>query len=330
MKYNISCKIIAVFCVLAVSAAEAKPAVQLPYFAYEGKRLDAKAVGMGETFVSIADNASAAYWNPAGLKQLSRNYFSACVNVRNQSNAQSADIYKNDSLGSKKLLMAGIAAKEGAFMFRPISDFSTTYGSKEIKLKANKYTLSTSSRYSEDSYLGLNMSYISGQMAVVDRTALTADVSQGNGVSLDWGFLYNLGDSVKLGFDIENAPGIIWWDEYRTQSLKSRLQTGFSVTPAGFLVVAVEYENKNVDFKRKDFYHLGLEQVIVPGSVFLREGASAEDPFDNSSEDNVYTGGVGFVLNNGLIIDISARVAKVDNTDKDKTTDYLLSLGFPF
>ena len=37
----------------------------------------ARALGMGSSFVSIADDATAAYWNPAGLVQISRRAFAA-------------------------------------------------------------------------------------------------------------------------------------------------------------------------------------------------------------------------------------------------------------
>ena len=37
----------------------------------------ARALGMGSSFVSIADDATATYWNPAGLVQIPRRAFAA-------------------------------------------------------------------------------------------------------------------------------------------------------------------------------------------------------------------------------------------------------------
>jgi hypothetical protein len=44
-----------------------------------GMGTGARAIGMGGAFVAVADDASAAFWNPAGLTQLKRNqiFFSA-------------------------------------------------------------------------------------------------------------------------------------------------------------------------------------------------------------------------------------------------------------
>ena len=60
-------------------------AVPLPALADEGSHaaeflshgVGARALGMGSSFVSIADDATAAYWNPAGLVQIQRRAFAA-------------------------------------------------------------------------------------------------------------------------------------------------------------------------------------------------------------------------------------------------------------
>ncbi len=60
-------------------------ALSLTAFAEEGSHaaeflshgVGARALGMGSAFVSIADDATAAYWNPAGLAQIQEHAFSA-------------------------------------------------------------------------------------------------------------------------------------------------------------------------------------------------------------------------------------------------------------
>ena len=60
-------------------------AVSMLAFAEEGSHaaeflshgVGARALGMGSSFVSVADDATAAYWNPAGLAQIQRRAFAA-------------------------------------------------------------------------------------------------------------------------------------------------------------------------------------------------------------------------------------------------------------
>jgi len=47
----------------------------------------ARALGMGSAFVSVADDATAAYWNPAGLTKVSANAFSAMYSDLFQTNS---------------------------------------------------------------------------------------------------------------------------------------------------------------------------------------------------------------------------------------------------
>ena len=43
--------------------------------------IGARAVGMGESFVAVADDISSVYWNPAGLARINNNMISASHNV---------------------------------------------------------------------------------------------------------------------------------------------------------------------------------------------------------------------------------------------------------
>ena len=60
-------------------------AVPMLVFAEEGSHaaeflshgVGARALGMGSSFVSVADDATAAYWNPAGLVQIQKRAFAA-------------------------------------------------------------------------------------------------------------------------------------------------------------------------------------------------------------------------------------------------------------
>lgn len=304
-----------------------KENILLPAFIYDGRTIDAKAIGMGEAFVAVSDNVSAIYWNPAGLKQIKGNYLTIDVNTNRETSAANDDLYKNDSLDGKRVIFLGFANSKNAFAYRPISDYSGIFEGKNIEIKANKYTVSFASDYTSRVNIGINMNYISAQLGVIDEITPSANISSGNGLAIDFGLLYSIFKIVKLGFSVENAPGYIWWDDYKRQVLKLHLRTGFSLNLSKWLLVSADYENMNS--VKKEFYHCGLQQTIMQ-HLYFREGIISEGFFPAGGADKKdYTTGVGYEIKN-WVIDLGTKIYKLDNSEKDKATDYTFSLNIPF
>ena len=303
-----------------------KDDLSLPSFIYDDRAVGAKAIGMGEAFVAVSDNASAIYWNPAGLKQLEGSYLAIDLNTLQKTSASNDDLYKSDSLSGKKLIFLGFANSKNAFAFRPISDYSGAFGSKNIEIRANKYTFSFISKYSSRMDIGINVNYISAQIGVVDEIKPSANISDGNGMAIDFGLLYNAAKFAKIGFCVEDAPGYVWWDDYKRQVLKLHLRTGFSLNLSKWFLVSADYEN--MYSMKKEFYHCGLQQSIVQ-HLFFREGIISESFFAGDADKKNYTTGIGYEIKNWNI-DLSAKNYKLDNPDKDKVTDYTFSLNIPF
>ncbi|MFH0948078.1 MAG: hypothetical protein V1833_03670 [Elusimicrobiota bacterium] len=303
----------------------AKQDISLPAFIFDGKPVDAKAIGMGEAFVAVSDNGSASYWNSAGLKQLEGKYFTTCINTSQKTDASDDKLFSSDSLQGKKLTFLGFADSKSAFSFRPISDYSSIFGNKKIEIRANKYIFSSASQYTNRTQLGMNVNYISAHLGVTDLTNNTANISDGNGVSVDFGLLWTASEFTKFGFSVENAPGYIWWTDYKRNIIKSHIRTGFSVKPANWLLASFDYEN--IASIKKEFYHWGLQQTIEK-HVFLRQGVISEKFFDNFDKKSL-TFGAGYELQK-CIIDIAAKSYKLDNPEKDEVVDYTFSLSIPF
>ncbi|MFA5779694.1 MAG: hypothetical protein WC947_06125 [Elusimicrobiota bacterium] len=311
-----------IFCVTTVFAKQDAP---LPVFIFNGKPVDAKAIGMGESFVAVSDNASASYWNPAGLKQLEEKYFTTCINTSQKTDATDDDLFAGDSLQGKKLIFMGFANSKSAFSFRPISNYSSVYEDKKIELRANKYTFSSASQYTDRMQLGINVNYISAQLGTTDLVNPAANISDGNGIAIDFGLLYTASEFAKLGFSVENSPGYIWWTDYRRNIIKSHIRTGLSIKPANWLLMSFDYEN--IGSIKKEFYHGGLQQTIAE-HIFFRQGIISEK-FFNDSDNKSLTIGVGYELKK-WIIDFAAKSYQLENADKNKVTDYTFSLSMPF
>jgi hypothetical protein len=303
----------------------AKQDAPLPVFIFNGKPVDAKAIGMGEAFVAVSDNVSASYWNSAGIKQLEGKYFTTCINTSQKTDASNDDLFANDSLEGKKLIFIGFADSKSAFSFRPVSDYSSVFENKKIELRANKYTFSSAAQYTDKMQLGINVNYISAHLGVTDLVNPAANISDGNGFAADFGLLYTASEFVKLGFFVENSPGYIWWTDYKRNIIKSHIRTGLSIKPANWLLMSFDYEN--IASIKKEFYHGGLQQTIAK-HIFLRQGIISEKFFNNADMKSL-TLGAGYELKKWLI-DFATKSYQLDNPDKDKVTDYTFSLSMSF
>ena len=74
-KYHIVFLLLCVGCISISTGTSAEEGSHAAEFLSHG--VGARALGMGSAFVSIADDATAAYWNPAGLTQIQKHAFSA-------------------------------------------------------------------------------------------------------------------------------------------------------------------------------------------------------------------------------------------------------------
>ncbi|OGS44337.1 MAG: hypothetical protein A2539_01080 [Elusimicrobia bacterium RIFOXYD2_FULL_34_15] len=307
-------------CFTAMSSA--KESAPLPDFIYNSRTVDAKAIGMGEAFVAVCNNASVAYWNPAGLKFLDRRYFTTSINIRKDTKASSEDLFIADSLKGKKLVFLGLTGSRKAISYIPLTDYTGTFENKDIEIRANKYVFSSANQYSSDMTMGVNINYISATLGVIDRIKPDINISDGNGLSVDLGFLYTYYNPIRLGLNLENFPGYIWWNDYKTQKLKPRLRTGLSTRITDWLLVSADYEN--VYSIKEEFYHYGLQQT-VSRHMYVREGLVSKGLFKNS-DDKYVTFGLGYEISI-LQIDLANKIYKLNNANKDKVNDYVLSLS---
>ena len=74
-KYHIVFLLLCIGCVSIPAGTSAEEGSHAAEFLSHG--VGARALGMGSAFVSVADDATAAYWNPAGLTRVQKHAFSA-------------------------------------------------------------------------------------------------------------------------------------------------------------------------------------------------------------------------------------------------------------
>ena len=191
---------------------------------------DARAAGMGEVGVAIADNSMAIFWNPAGLgfldyynygndwedpkpfKQVSLS-FSPWLPQFN------ADLYY--SYASAAWHFEDIGTLGANFMFMNLGEFQRTdiNGKQLGKFTANEFSLAVAfgTLVTRDLSLGANLKYIRSNLTPGSQTQAAAI---GNSAALDIGVLWKpqdlplVGDKISLGFNLQNlGPKITYINE---------------------------------------------------------------------------------------------------------------------
>lgn len=192
----------------------------------------ARAEGMGATFVAVADDASASYWNPAGIANLdvmnltlmhliyvdSSSYELLAFNypLSNQLKLGAHIIYLNYGSMEKT-----IETSSGAF-----GGSSGTFSSFDLGIAA-----SVAYKFSEELQLGLNAKYA---MQSIDTDTVTAVIA-------DVGALYKLDflvENLLLGLSLSNVGTKVKDDNLPT-TLRGGVSMKFSILQDKDLLAAV-------------------------------------------------------------------------------------------
>lgn len=175
--------------------------------AFEDVELGARALGMGSAFVSVADGASAIFWNPAGIARTDRRELT-------MSYLGLYDLVSYSALGYTQQVGRG-AIGSGIVSS---SDVDGVYRETTI-------ALSTAMEIYHGLSAGLNTKYLSS-------AANTGDIRIGSskGLSLDLGCQYRaLEDLLSAGAAFQNLMGNVWYDREAVGDISGR---SYSEKPA--------------------------------------------------------------------------------------------------
>ncbi len=191
----------------------------------------ARAAGMGESFVSIADDATATYWNPAGLAFQERSqlalmhsnwlpelasdlYYDYATVVRPMGNVGTAGL-------SLTFINLGTQIITGETSPDPLGEFSSyelaLAGSYGTKLTAN-------------SAAGVTLKFIYSNLAPRGAGAEQGD-GRATAFAVDLGYLHRnlLFDRFNFGVNLTNVgPKISYIDAAQADPLPTNLRLGFS------------------------------------------------------------------------------------------------------
>jgi len=236
---------------------------------------NARAVALGNAYVAVADEASAIYWNPAGLGQLRNKEFTA-------SYLSYVEGIHSGFLGfiyPRRAGVCGIGLNYLTTSIERVKELDASLG-QPLYEKDGEYTagafvlfLSYARRISNNLSLGLNLKVINEKLD--DRSA--------NAYALDFGSLWwkILGTPLRLGFNIQNLGTKLASDSLPLNFklgiayslLAERLLTGldcnYSLDEDLRIALGVEYCLKEMFFFRAG-YEYGNDLSNLSGGLGMK------------------------------------------------------------
>lgn len=270
----------------------------------------ARANGMGQTYVAIADDATGIWWNPAGLAFVER----AVDLMHSQLVPELAsDVFYEFMGGAFK--MEGIGTFGGSVIF-------LTYGEWEGRDENNVYlgkftswevapTLSGAVLLKGSIGIGMNLKFIYIDLAPEEATP-EGEAGRGHSVAVDIGGLWKVPEfslfgfmvkDLSLGLNVSNlGPSITFINSDQAAPLPRNLRFGFAWLPingdVGKLTIVSEFNRPLVEFERSNTYHVGTEFVYI-NLIAVRAGYVHDK--DGNMKDPTY--GLGFIFNDRVRID---------------------------
>lgn len=260
---------------LMVMVLAALPVAAAPSQLGEGVGVGARALAMGGAFIAVADDASAGFWNPAGLEQLEKRWASYTGLINNRDQSPAFDDFLVYAEPDNGFASGSLALLHEKHQVDPATDPNLVAGktvySYSLALKAASTGLS----------FGASLKYIT-------QTAVTAGGSSvgGSAFSVDGGGLLRLGPSLSLGVVVQDITG----PEIRYSSdpsvppehLPLRVHAGIAWRPDDKTVFAVDGHNLYVAEAQGGgtggsegrTVHVGVERWLT-SNIAVRAGAQA-------------------------------------------------------
>lgn len=245
--------------------------------AYLKMGVGARAIGMGEAFVGVAEGGISSFWNPAGLSQITRPELSAMhadLNLDRKYEFMNFAAPANDKVtwGVSWIHSSidGIERRAGAadVGYAP-GDLMGYFDDKENSISGSLAFKST-----EKVSLGASLKYLSHDLYTNDA----------DGMGLDVGLLFRANEDFSVGLAVKEIGASLKWNTAsgRKDDVPVNATVGFMYTPLQNVTMALDV-NKIEDMDTR--VNFGVEGVFND-TVALRAGV----------HDGDLTAGLGLVL----------------------------------
>ncbi|NLG84222.1 MAG: hypothetical protein GX493_06380 [Firmicutes bacterium] len=285
----------------------------------------ARAMGMAGAYVAVADDGTAAYWNPAGIAQFKIlaitpsfgaggdwTELQTSIGEEFPPNLGNTELQINGLLGalSRGVGVSVLFAAEAETSYTQTGDTTTSTGDVKV-LGTGLVTMAH--RFGDVFALGANLKGFYGKELSFSATKSTSagsghyDESLGNGYGFDVGALFHLGEFFRVGLNLENVYARINWEKTpydydpivgdwvkgtpttTEEDLQTVAHLGLAVKPP-LLGTLIAFQVDSPCGEGITAYRIGLEYGLLV--MKLRAGAV----FDADLAATNYTAGLGFKL----------------------------------
>ena len=319
--------------------------------------------GMGETGVALADDATAIYWNPAGLAfqyndpEIDKKGEATLMHVNWLPQFNLSDMYYDYAAGRYHLEDIGTVGMAIQYISYGESIYTGEGGPEELG-RFNSSEVSITGSYAlklkENLGVGLNLKYIYSRLSPID---VTVGTEKGKGIAsgfaVDLGVLYHPGwaKRLSLGANLANVgPKISYVDYAQADPLPTNLRLGFAyhLVKSEFNTLTLSYDTNKLLVNRDSTKVDGVFEAMLYSSwangdaldkfthafgleywysqlIALRAGYFYESP--NAGDRKFYTFGGG--LRYSIFgFDFSYILGSVDDSPLSDTMRFSLGIRF--
>ncbi|MGQ9778502.1 MAG: hypothetical protein ACUVRM_01315 [Bacillota bacterium] len=295
----------------------------------------ARAMGMAGAYVAVADDGTAAYWNPAGIAQLKIFSITPSIGAAGDfSLLQSIIEGEEVPVGNTELAVNGMfGLLFRSFGISVLADLNITTQTEQneqgeiLNSQGEVEALATgmitlAHRFGNVFAVGVNLKGFYGQGGSFDYStssnSYTETESLGTGYGLDVGALFKVGQLLRVGVNLENIYANINWEKtYSTYTYEGEQETvttttattteelpavahvGLAVKPPVLGILIAAQADMPLGGGGVTTYRIGLEQGLL--FLKLRAGAVLDTDFAVAN----YTAGLGFKLG-PVVLDVAA------------------------
>jgi len=270
MNYIILCRVIFILLLFSQSLYAQISHIKNPMF------VGARPMSMGETFVAIANDANAIYWNPAGLPLLERYEFQFMH--ANLYNTGIKNNYAAILLPDIPFLTSYDNIAFG-FDWRSIS-----FGDDELEHTHNDFSLSVAYRPIKSLSLGGKIKYLR------NNTSLDKMIEgKATGWGMDFGILFSPFQNIKLGMMIYDATDTkVKYNNNVKETLYYRnMRYGLSYKLKDILFL----KNPIIAMDIDDRIHFGAELWLQ--NIIALRGGLYKDIYENGEKEITFSFGAG-------------------------------------